>query len=139
MINTDEYQKYIESIVRRIVGMFHGAKLSEEDLRQRGWLELIEAAGRYEAEKGAKFTTYAYRAVAEGIRREAIFQMDRSGVTGKKRFFFQTRSVRRGKARNSCARTCGFSRRTKRRCCIWHMASGVRDAPTRGRSQGSSV
>ena len=63
--------------------MFHGAKLSEEDLRQRGWLELIEAAGRYEAEKGAKFTTYAYRAVAEGIRREAIFQMDRSGVTGK--------------------------------------------------------
>ena len=83
MINSEEYQKYIESIVRKIVGMFPGAQLSAEDLRQRGWLELIEAAGRYDEEKGVKFTTYAYRAVAEGIRREAVFQIDRSGVTGK--------------------------------------------------------
>lgn len=83
MINSEEYQKYIESIVRKIVGMFPGAQLSAEDLRQRGWLELIEAADRYEEEKGVKFTTYAYRAVMEGIRREAFFQIDRSGVTGK--------------------------------------------------------
>lgn len=83
MINTNEYQKYIESIVRKIVSLFPDAQLSAEDLRQRGWLELMEAAGRYDAEKGVKFTTYAYRAVEEGIKREAIFQMDRSGVTGK--------------------------------------------------------
>ena len=83
MINTSEYQKYIESIVRKIVSMFPDMQLSAEDLRQRGWLELIEATGRYDAGKGAKFTTYAYRAVEEGIRREAIFQIDRSGVTGR--------------------------------------------------------
>ena len=81
MINIFEYQTYMESIVRKIVSLFPGAQLSAEDLRQRGWLELIEAAGRYDAEKGAKFTTFAYRAVEEGIKREAIFQINQSGVT----------------------------------------------------------
>ena len=83
MINTNEYQKYIESIVRKIVSMFPDVQLSAEDLRQRGWLELIEAAGRFDTEKGAKFTTFAYRAVEEGIKKEAIFQIDQSGVTGR--------------------------------------------------------
>lgn len=83
MINSEEYQRYIESIVRKIVGMFPGAQLCKEDLRQRGWLELIRAAGTYDADRDAELTTYAYKAVAAGIRREAFFQIDRSGVTGK--------------------------------------------------------
>ena len=83
MVNSEEYQRYIESIVRKIVGMFPGMQLSKEDLRQRGWLELIRAAGRYDEEKGVKFTTFAYMAVMEGIREEVLFQIDRSGVTGK--------------------------------------------------------
>lgn len=86
MINTNEYQKYIESIVRKIVCKFNGTQFSEEDLRQRGWLELIKAAGRYDAESGAKFTTFAYKAVEEGMKEEAIFQINRSGVTGRKFF-----------------------------------------------------
>lgn len=92
MINSDEYQKYIESIVRKIVYMFPDVQLSAEDLRQRGWLELIKAAGRYDAESGAKFTTYAYKAVEEGMKEEAIFQINRSGVTGRK-FFTATDSI----------------------------------------------
>lgn len=83
MVNCEEYQRYIESIVRKIVGMFPGAQLCKEDLRQRGWLELIRAAGMYDADRDAELTTYAYKAVAVGIRNEALFQIDRSGVTGK--------------------------------------------------------
>lgn len=83
MININEYQRYIESIVKKIVYMFPDAQLSAEDLRQRGWLELIEAKGRYDTEKGVKFTTFAYKAVETGIRKEAIFQINRSGVNSK--------------------------------------------------------
>lgn len=92
MINSDEYQKYIGSIVKKIVYMFPDAQLSKEDLRQRGWLELIKAAGRYDVESGAKFTTYAYKAVEEGMKEEAIFQINRSGVTGRK-FYTATDSI----------------------------------------------
>ena len=83
MINGDEYDRYIGKIVREVISTFEGFNFSKEDLHQRGWLELIKADGRYDPGKGAKFTTYAYKSVMEGIKEEAIFQINRSGVTGK--------------------------------------------------------
>lgn len=83
MINGDEYDRYIGKIVREVISMFEGFNFSKEDLYQRGWLELIKADGRYDPGKGTKFTTYAYKSVMEGIKEEAIFQINRSGVTGK--------------------------------------------------------
>lgn len=83
MINGDEYDRYIGKIVREVISMFEGFNFSKEDLYQRGWLELIKADGRYDPGKGTKLTTYAYKSVMEGIKEEAIFQINRSGVTGK--------------------------------------------------------
>lgn len=82
-VSTDEYDKFIKSIAKKVVREFDGVHFSEDDLCQRGWIELIKAADRYEKEKGVKFTTYAYKSVEEGIRDEAIFQMNRGGMTGK--------------------------------------------------------
>ena len=83
MISGDIYDGYIGKIVREVISLFEGFDFSKEDLYQRGWLELIKADGRYNSDKGAKFTTYAYKSVMEGIKEEAIFQINRSGVTGK--------------------------------------------------------
>ena len=86
MVNVEDYQRYIAKVVQKIVMEYADFEFDREDLYQRGWLEFIRAEGRYDPSKGAKLTTYAYEGVERGIKEEAHFQMNRSGLTGKKYF-----------------------------------------------------
>ena len=86
MVNVEDYQRYIAKVVQKIVTEYADFEFDREDLYQRGWLEFIRAEGRYDPSKGAKLTTYAYEGVERGIKEEAHFQMNRSGLTGKKYF-----------------------------------------------------
>lgn len=72
----DDYSKFIGSIVKKVKAMFSDFSLNDDDLCQRGWLELIKAYYDYDADKGAKLTTYAYCRIFNGIKEEAISQID---------------------------------------------------------------
>lgn len=83
MINYEDYHAYINKIVSNVTSGYVGYDLCKEDLVQRAWFELIKAEARYDANKGAKVVTYAYRAIEGGIKDEIGFQLNRIGVTGK--------------------------------------------------------
>ena len=79
-------KKYIDYWIREVLDssdVFSQFAFSMEDLQQRAWLELLRASERYDPERGAKLTTYAKTAVQRGIREEAVFQINRAGITGK--------------------------------------------------------
>lgn len=78
----DDYNKFIKCIVKKIKIKFCVFNLNDDDLCQRGWLELIKAYYDYDASKGAKLTTYAYRRIFNGIKEEAISQIN-SGTSIK--------------------------------------------------------
>ncbi|MGN0679428.1 MAG: sigma factor [Oscillospiraceae bacterium] len=73
----DDYCKFIGSIVKKVKTMFSDFSLNNDDLYQRGWLELIKAYYNYDANKGAKLTTYAHDAIYYGIIKEAVSQIDK--------------------------------------------------------------
>lgn len=54
-----EHQELVEKVVRHVVAKYGYNGLSEEDLVQEGMLALLKAEKTYQAEKGAKFETYA--------------------------------------------------------------------------------
>lgn len=79
-------KKYIDYWIREVLcssDMFSQFDFSMEDLQQRAWLELLRASERYDPAWGAKLTTYAKPAVQRGVREEAVFQINRAGITGK--------------------------------------------------------
>ena len=89
MSEYSEYEKdkkYIDYWIREVLSssdQFSGYSFSMEDLKQRAWLELLRAGEKYDPSQGAKLTTYAKKAVQRGIKEEAIFQINRAGITGK--------------------------------------------------------
>ncbi len=72
----DDHIKFIISIIRKVKVYFSDFNLNDDDLYQRGWLELIKAYYDYDESKGAKFTTYAYYRIINGIKEEAFSQID---------------------------------------------------------------
>lgn len=89
MSEYSEYEKdkkYIDYWIREVLSssdQFSGYSFSMEDLKQRAWLELLRAGEKYDPSQGAKLTTYAKKAVQRGIKEEAIFQINRAGLSGK--------------------------------------------------------
>lgn len=78
----DDYNKFIKSIVKIIKTKYSQFTLNDDDLCQRGWLELIKAYYDYDVNIGAKLTTYAYQRIYNGIKEEAISHINK-GISKK--------------------------------------------------------
>ena len=52
----DDYNKLIKSIVKKVKQRFQKFTLDDDDLSQRGWLELITAYFSFDETMGIKFT-----------------------------------------------------------------------------------
>lgn len=61
-------------LVRSIAAKYNKLGVPQEDLEQEGMIGLLEAAAKYDAEKGAKFSTYATywikKRVLEAVEKE---------------------------------------------------------------------
>ncbi|MBQ9519369.1 MAG: sigma-70 family RNA polymerase sigma factor [Firmicutes bacterium] len=71
--------KITRSIIKKLTSEYF-FDFDKDDLYQRGMLEFIEASKRYDEKKNAKFTTFAYKSVENGIKDEMKFQMNIAGV-----------------------------------------------------------
>ena len=58
----------------------------EDDLYQAGCLALLKAIQKYDPNRGAKFSTYAYKWIQRGVENEIKFQLNRLGIKGDNGF-----------------------------------------------------
>lgn len=85
-VEYEKDKKYIDYWIREVLSssdLLSGYSFSTEDLKQRAWLELLRASEKYDPAQGVKLMTYAKKAVERGIKEEAVFQINRAGLTGK--------------------------------------------------------
>lgn len=85
-VEYEKDKKYIDYWIREVLSssdVFSGYSFSTEDLKQRAWLELLRVSEKYDPSMGVKLMTYAKKAVERGIKEEAVFQINRAGLTGK--------------------------------------------------------
>ena len=80
----DDYNKLIKSIVKKVKQRFQKFTLVDDDLSQRGWLELITAYFSFDETMGIKFTTYSYQRVFRGIMAEAVSEINSGTVNSEK-------------------------------------------------------
>ena len=88
--------------VRRIVGQLPSAirnKASVDDLVGAGMVGLVEAAHRYEDNRGASFTTFAYRRI-KGAVMDYLRRNDYLSKSARKRLSAIREEIRRFKADN---------------------------------------
>lgn len=58
--------------------------VSREDINISGVVGLIKSVYRYDSSFDVKFSTYAYSFIAEEIRRQLDFELNRTGITGSR-------------------------------------------------------